>query len=160
MLNVTFAPVVVAVEELYDHSNGNYEIAYLWDGVQVTTAGGMYSRETFTVNATAEQIAAAAQWTKVNTEYKPTYSKHINGGRGGFTYVGCVVTLARSRKAPNKKPLFVRSFEEGYFDEKFRCEVVDKVVVFDDETQTEYTVSASCIKDVIKGTQKLPFWVN
>lgn len=102
MLNVTFAPVVVAVEELYDHSNGNYEIAYLWNGVQVTTAGGMYSRETFTVNATADQIAAAAQWTKVNTEYKPTYSKHINGGRGGFTYVGCVVTLARSRKAPNK----------------------------------------------------------
>jgi|GEM_PF-6337785 len=152
--------VIVAVEEKYNDNNGAYQIAYLWDGERVEQAGGMYDPAIYCVNATPEQIKAASEWAKADAEANPTknWNKYYYGGLGANTFVGCVVTLKRSRKAPNGTPLKVINFLEAAYYTHFNKHLAERVEVTDG--YNSWVVSSGCIDKVIKGVVKYPSWVN
>ena len=154
--------VCLAVDHKYDESNGSYSVFYMWDGEKVTTEGGMYSQlayNHYSVNATEEQIKAASDHVRETAEEGHCYAKYANGGQGAYTYVGCVVKLSRSRKAPNNVELKVVGYTDRFFNEKFGNWVEAKITVVDTMGE-EYDVSVGCIKEVVKGVKKLPFWVK
>lgn len=147
--------VCVAVDRKYDDLMGVYNVAYLWDGEKVSMEGGIYQDTDYnSVTASLEERRAASVWVEANTEESGNYNKYARCN----TYVGCVVTLKRSRKAPNKKPLLVVDFQDRYYSNAFRTWVDEKVIVLDQETDTEYTVSYGCINELVKGIKNLPFW--
>ena len=152
--------VIVAVEDMYNDNNGAYQIAYLWDGERVEQVGGVYDQVMYCVNATPEQIKAASEWAKANAEANPTnnWNKYCYGGRGADTFIDCIVTLKRSRKAPNIVPLKVVNFLEDVYDERFNNYTGERVEVTDGENN--WVVSSGCINEVIKGFVKYPFWVK
>lgn len=151
--------ICLFVENGYDHSMGDFEIYHLWDGEKVYTEGGVFSTlspNSYTVNASLQDYREALDWYMANTEPTHNWNKYANGGRGGYTYIGCVVKLARSRKAPNGVDLTVLDFIDGGYDDRYGHDVPNKVVVTDGEQQ--WTVSSSCIKEVVKGFVELPLW--
>lgn len=153
--------VCIAVDHKYSDNDGAWSVFYMWDGEKVFTEGGMYSvlaYDAYEVDATREQLEAASDWARANTPYGNNWNKYANNRLGAYTFVGCIVTLARSRKAPNKTPLKVVAHHDRYFDQRFGNWVDEKVTVKDESGET-YTVSIGCIKEVIQGVQNLPFWV-
>lgn len=154
--------VCVAIDHKHDDSMGAYSLFYMWDGKQVSTEGGMYSNMAYNhyaIDATDEQIKAASDYMRETTLESHAYNKYANGGRGAYTYVGCVVKLSRSRKAPNNVELKVVDYDDRYFNERFGTWVEAKITVKDADG-VEYGVSVGCIKEVVKGVKELPFWVK
>jgi hypothetical protein len=153
--------VCLAVDHKYSENNGAYSIFYMWDGEKVFTEGGIYSDlayDAYNVNASKDELLAASEHMREVTPFTNSYSKYANNMRGAYTFVGCVVKLARSRKAPNGVELLVVDFHDRYFSNAFGCWVDEKITV-QDSNKTTYTVSIGCIKEVVKGAQELPFWV-
>lgn len=152
--------VIVAVEEKYSDNNGNYQIAHVWNGECVTQIGGVYDSNVYSVNATPEQFKAASEWAKANAEANPTnnWNKYCYGGRGADTFIDCIVTLKRSRKAPNKIPLKVVNFLENVYDARFNNYTGERIEVTDG--YNNWVVSSGCINEVIKGHVDYPFWAQ
>lgn len=148
--------VVVAVDDKWNENNGAYQVAYLWDGESVTTAGGMYCNEVYHVNCTDEQFEAAKAWQIENTERSIPRNKYCYNMLGANTYIGCKVKLARSRKAPNKTVLTVTDFHESYFSEKFNNRVPEQFTVTDGVDS--WTVSTGCLAEVVEGVKQYPSW--
>lgn len=145
----------VAIDHKYDESMGAYIVAYLWDGERVFKEGGIYQDTDYaTVTATQEEKLAASKWVEQNTEEGANYNKYARCN----TFVGCIVTLKRSRKAPNKKPLKVTGFHDRYYSDHFMTWVDEKVDCLDEETGISYTVSIGCVNELVKGVKSLPFW--
>lgn len=152
-------PVCIATDDRYDDSMGSYTVFYFWDGEKVTIEGGMYSDLAFNayeVNATLEQKVQASEWYVKNTEKGVNYNKYCYNGRGANTYIGCIVKLKRSRKAPNNVNLKVTDFFEGGYCSRYNQEVTEKVEVTDGENT--WVVSSNCINEVVEGVIELPFW--
>ncbi len=154
--------VCLAVDHKYDDSMGAYSIFWLFDGEDVFTEGGMYSGlpyNHYVVNATQDQKdKALAIYTESQIETH-NYNKYANNGRGAYTFVGCIVKLARSRKAPNKKDLKVINFNDRYYNSFYGNWVDETVDLIDESTgETYQNISINCIKDVVKGIKELPFW--
>jgi hypothetical protein len=152
---------LIATDHKYSENNGAWNEYHCWNGSEVVVIGGMYDhqdndRERITGDATETELELARAWILANTEERPTYNKYCYNMRGAYTYLYCVVTLARSRKAPNKTPLKVVEFFESYYDRKFNQQVAEKITVTDGSTS--WTVSSNCIDQLVKGTKKLPFW--
>lgn len=152
-MNATNQAVVIAVDHKYDDNNGAYSIAWLWDGSSVWTEnyangynGGKF--DDLEVNASTDQIKAAGDWYELNSN---DVSLNANGTP---MFVGCTVTLSRSRKAPNKTPIKVLSFVKGGYDPRFNNHIPDQIVVDVDGDRVK--VNASCVKDVVKFTR--PWW--
>lgn len=151
--------VCIAKDDKYDDSMGAYTLFYLWDGEQVMVEGGIYSGlpyNTYEVNATHEQKVAASQAYMDAQKEGFNFNKHCYSGRGAYTFIGCVVELSRSRKAPNKTPLEVIAFFEGGYDSRYNHDRPEQVTVTDGENN--WIVSSSCINKVIKGVKEKPFW--
>ena len=151
-------PVVVAVDERYNDNNGAYQDVYVWDGETVSMIGGMYCNKTYSVNCTADQFEAAKQWQRDNTPETIPYNKYCYNRRGAQTWIGCVVKLARSRKAPNKVELRVTDFHEAYYDTRFNNHVAEQVTVTDG--QQSWTVSSNCINELVKGVKEYVYWAE
>lgn len=156
--SLLFVPVIVAVEEKYNDNNGSYQVAYTWNGEKVERVGGMYCNKYYSVNCTAEQFQAAKQWERDNTAETIPYNKYCYNRLGAQTFLGCVVTLKGSRKAPNKTPLTVIQFHEAYFDKRWNQHVTEKVTVTDGITSWE--VSSNCINELIKGVKEYVYWAE
>lgn len=154
--------VCVAVDHKYDDSMGSYSIFYMFDGEKVSIEGGMYSNMSFdhyTVNATDEQICEAAKVYNDSVEESNNYNKYANGGTGAYTYVGCIVKLSRSRKAPNKKELKVVAFNDRYYNDYYGNWVSETIDLLDEETGTVYqNISIGCIKEVVQGVKEEIWW--
>ncbi|MDK9793711.1 hypothetical protein [Vibrio sp. D431a] len=141
--------VVVGIDEKYNSNDGAYSIAYVWSGkeVRVVNYANGYNNRSWRdaeVNATPEQIKAAGDWCELDTDSRIT------------SLLGCTVVLGGSRKAPNKVPLKVFDFQDGYFDEQYRHHVAAKVLV---ETENgRVWVGESCVKEVVKHPR--PFWAK
>lgn len=152
--------VIVAVEEKYNENNGAYQIAHAWDGERVERVGGMYEQVMYCVNATPDQFKAASEWAKANAEANPTnnWNKYCYNGRGAFTFIDCIVTLKRSRKAPNGTPLKVVNFLEAGYNARFNNHVAERVEVTDGEST--WIVSSGCIDEVVKGVVEYPLWIE
>ncbi|QGZ16081.1 hypothetical protein Kuja_0900 [Vibrio phage vB_VchM_Kuja] len=154
--------VCVAVDHKHDDSNGAYSIFYMWDGKEVSTEGGMYSGlayNHYSVDASEEQIKAASDYMRETAEEGYAYNRNANCFRGDYTYIGCVVKLARSRKAPNNTELEVIDYIDRFYNKKFHSWVEAKIVVQNSDGNTYY-VSVGCIKEVVKGVKELPYWVK
>lgn len=136
-------PVCVLVHHGYDESMGAFTYAFFWDGEKVTEQGGMYSDlayDAYKVTATTEQIKAAAEWYNVN---------HVD--TNSFTYLGCVVKLKRSRKAPNNTPLKVVDYEAVGYVNGYRTSAQVCVLVDD----SRVWVNHSTVDSVVTGK---PVW--
>ena len=148
--------IVVAVDECYNDNNGAYQIVYVWDGEKVSTTGGMYCSDNYSVNCTSEQFEAARAWQIENTPETVPFNKYCYGGRGADTYIGCKIKLARSRKAPNKTVLTVTGFHESYYSERFNSLVPEQFTVTDGEEK--WTVSTGCFAELVEGVKEYPRW--
>ena len=148
--------VCIAVSDGYDDSMGAYLVNYFFDteSKEVSTTGGIYSDEPRArIDATKEQIIEAEKHYMEALGESHNYNKYA----GCNTYVGCIVKLKRSRKAPNKTALKVVGFHDAYYDSRFNNRVSPKVdVLLDDETTV--TVNINCIDEVVKGIKEKPFW--
>jgi hypothetical protein len=134
----------------------------MFDGEHVYTEGGIYSDlayNHYTIDATTDQIIEASLIHLQQIPETRAYNKYANGCKGAYTYVGCIVKLARSRKAPNKKPLLVINFKDRYFNNSYNVWVDEKIDLLDTETGTRFNdVSINCIKETVKGVKNAPFW--
>ncbi len=148
--------VCVAIDEKYSDNNGAYQIAYFWDGISVSVGGGMYDGAAYSVNCTPEQKQAAIDWMQSNCQLTANWNKYCYRGLGAFTYIGCIVKLARSRKAPNGVDLKVLDFYESRWDGSYK--VSEQVKVTDGDNV--WIVSSSCIAELVQGIKDLPFWAN
>ena len=155
-------PVCVATEDFYSENNGAYTIFWMFDGEHVFTVGGMYSTlayNHYTIDATNDQIIEASLIHLQQLPETRAYNKYAIFHKGANTYIGCIVTLARSRKTPNKKPLLVINFVDRYFNNSYNVWVNEKIDLLDTETGTRFNdVSVTCIKDLVKGVKHAPFW--
>lgn len=146
--------VVVAVDHKYNDNDGAYSIAYVWDGEQVvphTYADG-YNKVSYTAavkDATKEQVDAAAEWY-VNVRKDTS----VRGTRA--TFIGCTVSLQRSRKAPNGVPVQVLDYVAGGYNRQYNRRDPEQIKVKAGECT--YWVSTGCVKEVIKGDS--PWWAN
>ncbi|MCG9575410.1 hypothetical protein L1D14_04085 [Vibrio tubiashii] len=145
--------VVVGIDHRYNDNDGAYSIAHIWTGNgirQVNYANG-YNNGSFQdaeINASQSQIDAAADWYINNV-------KDLSYRDGSYTYLGCVVLLARSRKAPNNQPLKVCGYLKGGYSEKYGHWVNDSIQV--EICDNNFTwVSTGCIKKIVKSAP--PFW--
>ena len=148
--------VCIAVSDEYDNSMGAYLINYFFDidTKEITTTGGIYSdAPRAKIDASRDQIIEAGKHYMESLEESHNYNKYA----GCYTYVGCVVTLKRARKAPNKTPLKVTAFHDGYYDSYYNNRVQPRVDVLLDDGTTA-TVSINCVNDVVKGIKETPFW--
>lgn len=161
-MSILECPVCLAADHKYDDSMGAYTVFWLFDGESVYTEGGMYSNLGFnhyTVNATVEQKKQALAIHMATVPETHNYNKYANSGRGAYTFVGCTVKLARSRKAPNKKDLKVVGFNDRYYNDFFGNWVDETVDLIDTVTGDTYNnISINCIKEVVKGVKEEPFW--
>ena len=158
-MKTTNETVCIAIDHLYDDSMGDYAVFYLWDGEKVYTEGGMYSgvrSDAYEVNATREQIAAASAAYIESAPETYNYNKYCYGRRGCNTFIGCIVKLHRSRKAPNNTDLTVVDFHEAYYCNRYNQHVPEKLTVTDGVST--WAVSSNCIKTVVKGVKEKPFW--
>lgn len=157
---VSNGAVLVAVDERYNDNDGAYDIAIVWTGTKVVHfRNNGYVQEFHThgvPRANEEQKQAAIDYEIANTEESNNWNKYCYGGRGADTYIGCIVTLQRSRKAPNKTPLEVVDFEQEYYNEYYNNRSPERIAVLVDGSKV--WVSTGCIKEVVKGVKKLPFW--
>lgn len=151
-----FEAVCVAVDSRYDDSMGAYDVAYMFDGESVFTVGGMYSQENVPshTNCTFEQKREASIKYMETAKESNNFNKYCHNGRGEYTFIGCTVSLKRSRKAPNNTPLEVVDFIEGGYNGRYN--ETDKVEVTDGVSS--WVVSSGCIEKVIKGVKETPFW--
>lgn len=146
--------VVVAVDHKYNDNDGAYSIAVVWDGsvaVSHNYSNG-YNGVKFDAavkDATDEQVKAAAEW------YINTYKDISEDHRGNPTFIGCTVTLSRSRKAPNKTPLKVTKYAAGGYNKRYGCWDQPKVCV--DVQGQPVWVSVGCISEVLQGDT--PWWM-
>ena len=140
--------VVVGIDDRYNDNDGAYHLAHVWDGQSVIVhnyangynKGAYYDAE---VNATVEQKMEAAEWWRDNCKETENYWD-------------CVVVLQRSRKAPNKVPLKVVSYDAGGYNGYYNQHDPEQIQV-EIEKDADYAwVNASCVKQVIKGRD--PFW--
>lgn len=150
--------IIVAVDECYNDNNGSYQVAYIWDGKSVSTIGGMYDNKHYSVNCTEEQFLAAKLWQRENTPETIPFNKYCYNRLGANTFIGCIVKLARSKKAPNKTELKVTDFHESYYDSRFNQHVTEKVTVTDGVTS--WIVSTNCINEIVKGVKEYVFWAS
>tara|TARA_Y100000310_G_C20233141_1_gene601199 strand:+ start:120 stop:590 length:471 start_codon:yes stop_codon:yes gene_type:complete len=149
MATLLETPVCVKMQECYTDNNGAFNVYYMWDGEKVYNDGGTQAGFIYqNVDATKQQKIDAANWVYANTKEDDNEC----------TYVGCVVILQRCRKAPNKTPLKVLDFAEGYYNEYNRY-VVEQILV-ELEDSTSVWVSYSCIKEMVKGVKKVETWVE
>lgn len=125
---------------------------------QWISCGGMYCNKIYTVNCTPEEFEAAKQWERDNTKETIPYNKYCYNRLGANTFLGCIVTLKGSRKAPNKTPLTVIKFHEAYFDKRYNQHVTEKVTVTDGVTS--WDVSSNCIHELIKGVKEYVYWAE
>lgn len=153
----TFTPVCVARDDRYSDNNGAWSELYMFDGERVWKEGSMYDHVSErSVNATLEQIVdASAVYMNQQTEGY-NYNKYCYNMRGANTFVGCIVTLSRSRKAPNNTELTVTNFHESYYDSRYNQHVSEKITISDGTSY--WTVSSNCIANVVKGVKEKPFW--
>lgn len=149
---------IVAVDSAYTNNNGPSDTAIIWDGEQLfyfTNNGYQTSWYSGVMrSATKEELVEASKFIEAATEPTIPYNKCAYNGYGAHTYIGCVVTLSRSRKAPNNTPLKVTKFKERLYNGQYYENEQVAVLV---EGQ-EVWVSSSCIKDVVEGVKQLPFW--
>lgn len=141
--------VVVARDDLYSDNNGPYTLAYIWDGAVLRVencANGYdgFGHTDIVVDATAEQIQAAAEF----------YQMNFNDTNKG-TYIGCIVKLKRSRKAPNNVELHVVGSVASSYDNVYMRRIDAKIKVRIDEN-TYAWVNRSCIDEVVQ--TRWPFW--
>tara|TARA_R110000850_G_scaffold17233_2_gene53196 strand:+ start:799 stop:1506 length:708 start_codon:yes stop_codon:yes gene_type:complete len=151
-------PVCVAVDHKYSDNNGAWTEFTFFDGVSFTSKGGMYSNigyDSFKVNATPKQLRKASLIALERAPEGYCYNKYAGNG-GANTYVGCLVKLSRSRKAPNKTELTVLEWFDGGYNSQLNNYTPDQISVTDGVNT--WVVSASCIKEVIKGVKEKPFW--
>lgn len=146
--------VVVAIEHKYNDNDGAYSVAWVWDGETLTNesyANG-YNNMAFDaaeVDASPEQIKLAAEAFAMGK---------LDMSRGHFsqynTYIGCVVKLKRSRKAPNNVELMVVDHTDAYYDRTWNRHVDAQIAVMVEGVKV--WVSKACVNEVVKGAY--PWW--
>ncbi len=137
-------PVVVAIDHGHDESMGAFTTFITWDGESLGSLGGMYSGlayNAYAVNATAEQIEAAAS----------CYQRENRSGK----LMGATVTLKRSRKAANGVPLLVTGIRDA-FNDAFTGHSYPEMVEVIGKTGEPTLVSSSCVNEVLLGAR--PWW--
>lgn len=147
-MNLPENNVVVAIDECYSDNNGAWIDVISFDTVKKTLGnlGGIYSScwvGRYTVNASKEEIAEAAE-------------VYAASGLIGSKYVGCIVELKRSKKAPNGVPLKIMDYDKGGYDGRYGCKNPERIAV--DVDGIRVWVGKSCIEKVIKGSY--PWWKN
>lgn len=150
--------VIVAVDECYNDNNGAYQVAYVWDGESVSTLGGMYDNTHYSVNCTDAEFAAAKAWQRANTPETIPFNKYCYNRLGANTFIGCIVKLARSRKAPNSVELKVTEFHESFYDSRYNQYVPERITVTDGTSS--WIVSSGCINELVKGVKEYVFWAQ
>ncbi len=151
-------PVCVAVDHKYSDNNGSWSEFIFFDGQGFTTKGGMYSNlayNSYQVNATVKQLRKASIIALKQAPEGYSYNRYAGNG-GTDTYVNCIVKLKRSRKAPNNTELKVIDWFDGGYNGQYNNYTPDQICVTDGSQS--WTVSASCIDEVVKGVKELPFW--
>ncbi len=151
-------PVCVAVEDKYSDNNGAWTVFTFFDGQEFTTKGGMYQdlrHNAYQVNATIKQLRKASIIALEQAPEGHNYNRYAGNG-GTDTYVGCLVKLKRSRKAPNNTELKVLEWFDGGYSGRYNNYIPDQIRVTDGSQR--WIVSASCISEVVKGVKESPFW--
>lgn len=144
--------VVVATEDKYNDNDGAYHLAYVWNGETVSIVNYSNGYNNVPYNAAVKdanpyQVEDAVNWW-INVR------KDLSYRNGNPTFIGCVVTLQRSRKAPNKTPLKVINHELGGYNSYYMQHDPERVCV-EHEGQAIW-VSVGCIKEVVQGAR--PWW--
>jgi hypothetical protein len=124
---------------------------WLWDGSILHCEGGPYTdvcHSNYTINATADQIKAAGDY------YQQIFKDACNKN-GTTLYLGCVVELSRSRKAPNKTPLLVLNHKDRKWNDYYRTFDPEMILVEIDEQRAEW-VSVGCVKNIVQ--YRRPWW--
>jgi len=145
--------VCVAIDETYTDNNGpQTEFIFFNPTTEEFTseyANGYtkYSFDSFSIDAT---FAQRLQASKAHKAQSKVLDWEVN-------LIDCVVILQRSRKAPNKTPLKVVSFQDRYYNGRY---YTNQTVSLINETtgETFYNISTSCIKEVLQGVKKDLFW--
>jgi len=139
---------------------GAYTVFYFFDGETVTTKGSIYNPLSFNeyeVNATPEEIYSDSLKVLNQLEDGYCYNKYADNRNGANTFIGCVVSLKRSRKAPNGKPLKVLEYNDRFYNGSYWID--SSIDLIDSETGLTYTnISVNCITEVITGVKEIPFW--
>ena len=145
--------VLLSVDERYSDDAGAYIVLHVMhpDTLEVTTIGGAYdSIERHQIKGMT--LASEAQ-RQVAAEIYANSCRDLCAKQGHALYIGCMVVLARSRKAPNKTPLKVVDHKDrrwngyNYDPEQVKVELPDGSMVW---------VGYSCIVSAVRG--KLPYW--
>lgn len=153
LINNTLAngSVVVAINHCYDDNNGSWDEAVVWNGESTETVvyNGPYNSTTgdAEIDASRGQIDEAINYHRKQGDL---------GLRSRLPYVGCIVTLKRARKAPNRTPLKIVGYDEGGYNSRYNQKDPERIQV---ETEGgEVWVSVNCIDKVLLG--KKPRWAN
>lgn len=145
--------VCVAIEETYTDNNGP-QTAFIFFNTKTKEFSNEYANgytklsfDSFSIDATFDQRLEAS---KAHKEQSKTLDWEVN-------LMGCVVTLQRSRKAPNKKPLKVIGFNESYYNGSYYTnETID--LLNEDTGEEFFNISTNCVKDVLQGVKKDLWW--
>lgn len=144
--------VVVAIDEKFNDEHGPWSEAWIYDpqGNELLVVGGPYEdlEPGIRANCTAEQREAAAK------AYAYGPCKNVNRVNGRATFVGCVVVLKGSRKAPNKVQVDVLDYRPGGYNPQYMRHDPEQVKVrWGDQTAW---VSTGCVHEVVRG--RYPWW--
>lgn len=133
---------VVVIDERYNDNDGPFFDAYVLDNDEVHKVTVRHQYHPL-YGASSDLISWDLR-EKANEIYK---SKNKDTNKG--IYVGCIVKLARSRKAPNGVELEVVGYTQRHFNHRLNRYIDETITVTDGESK--WSVSIGCIKEVVKG---------
>lgn len=155
--------VVVAIEQQYSDNNGAYPVLCMYDTKEdfFFFESGMYQPDLeCSVNPENDKRREPELVAKAASAYRRQLIDLAHRD-GNDTLIGCIVTLSRSRKAPNKVELKVVDYMPRMWNNAY-CRYDDaKVAVLVEHHEApvqKVWVSRSCVDKVILG--KAPFWAS
>lgn len=149
--------VCLFADHKYNDNNGAYTVFTLFDTVtkEYSIEGGMYSDLAYNHYVPTGDLDVIFMASQACTPQQQDgiYNKYA----GRYHYAGCVVTLKRSRKAPNKTPLLVVGDRDGGYNSMYNNYQPDEIMVkLDDGSQV--WVSVGCISEIVEGVYNYPIW--
>jgi hypothetical protein len=149
--------VCLFADHKYNDNNGAFTVFTLFDTKtkQFSTEGGIYSDLAFDhYEPTSDLDVIFDASNRCNpTPQNGVYNKYASR----YHYTGCIVSLKRSRKAPNNTPLEVIGDRDGGYNSFYNNYQPDEILVKLDNGDQVW-VSAGCINEILKGVLVFPLW--
>lgn len=157
ILNLTDSQYVVARDQKYSENNGAWVRAIVYDEEkrEVFYVGGVYA--SLELNDPGFQKMASEKQVKAANKIWQHTKMDCGTLQDETTYIGCIVTLTRSRHATNNIPLLVTNFKDKHWSSKGYM-VPPRIEVEHLVTLERNWVNRNCIQEVIAG--KSAWWAD